>query len=272
LIFTDLDGTLLNHATYTFQLALPALKTLKEKNIPLIFCTSKTRAETEKIRKQTENTHPYIIENGGAIFIPEGDLLLESDLIKELTEDIQKNSGHRIIEMGIPYSRLREVLSQIQTRHPGKIKGFGDLTVKEVANLCDISSDQALLAKHREYDEPFILEDEDLLRELQEIAQHEGLRVTRGGRFYHLMGANDKGQAVLRLIKMYRQKFDTLRSVALGDSLNDLPMLATVDIPVLLPKPDGFHDPSVLLDGLFFAKNSGPSGWNDAVLKIIHGS
>ena len=224
------------------------------------------------IRRQTENTHPFIVENGGAIFIPEEDPLLEPHLTKELEEDIKKKSGCRIMAMGTSYARLREVLSQIEAQYPGKIKGFGDLTVKEVAKLCDFSSDQALLAKHREYDEPFILEDEDLLREVQEIAQHEGLRVTRGGRFYHLMGANDKGQAVLRLIEMYRQKFDTLRSVALGDSLNDLPMLASVDIPVLLPKPDGFHDPSVLLDGLFFAKNSGPSGWNDAVLKIIHGS
>ena len=225
-----------------------------------------------KIRKQTENTHPFIVENGGAIFIPKGDLLLESDLAEELTKDNKKNSEYRIIEMGTSYARLRDVLSQIKNRFPGKVEGFGDLTAKEVATLCKLSSDQALLAKHREYDEPFILEDEDLLGEIQEIAKHAGLQVTRGGRFYHLVGGNDKGQAVLRLIDIYRQKYGTVRSIALGDSLNDLPMLAAVDIPVLLPKPDGRYNSSFIFDGLFFAKDAGPSGWKDAVLKIINDS
>jgi mannosyl-3-phosphoglycerate phosphatase len=101
------------------------------------------------------------------------------------------------------------------------------------------------------------------------MAATSHLQVTQGGRFYHLTGANDKGQAVLHLIELYRQKFDSIRTVALGDSLNDLPMLAVVDIPVLLSKPDGRYDPSVVFDGLFFAKDAGPSGWSDAVLKII---
>lgn len=242
---------------------------MRDRNIPLIFCTSKTRAETETIRKQTENTHPFIVENGGAIYIPECIFPLASDFKDTSNKVSKKAAEYRIVELGTPYARLREVFSQIQAQFPGKLRGFGDLSVEEVAKLCDFSSDQAYLAKHREYDEPFILEDESLIRKIQKIAALSGLQVTRGGRFYHLMGANDKGKAVFRLIEMYGQKFDNLRSVALGDSSNDLPMLAAVDIPVLLPKPDGGYDPSVLLDGLFFAKDAGPSGWNDAVLKII---
>jgi mannosyl-3-phosphoglycerate phosphatase len=272
LIFTDLDGTLLDFSTYSFQPALPALKLLKDKNIPLIFCTSKTRAETERIRNQTKNTHPFIVENGGAIFIQEGSILHESDVKAESIKIDKKAPEYRVIEFGTPYARLREVFSRIQAQFPGKIKGFGDMKAEEIATLCELSLIKAQSAKHREYDEPFILEDENLLSEVREIAKHAGLQITRGGRFYHLMGANDKGKAVLHLMEMYRHKFITLRSVAFGDSLNDLPMLAAVDIPVLLPKPDGRYDPSVILDGLFFAKDAGPSGWGDAVLKIIHGS
>jgi mannosyl-3-phosphoglycerate phosphatase len=83
---------------------------------------------------------------------------------------------------------------------------------------------------------------------------------------------NDKGIAALRLIDFYRQKFNSIRSVALGDSLNDLPMLAAVDIPILLPKPDSRYDSSVKLHGLIFAEDTGPTGWCEAVLKIIHNS
>ena len=47
IVFTDLDSTLLHPKTYSFDAAMPALKLIKEKDIPLILCSSKTRAEIE---------------------------------------------------------------------------------------------------------------------------------------------------------------------------------------------------------------------------------
>jgi mannosyl-3-phosphoglycerate phosphatase len=271
-IFTDLDGTLIDHLTHSFQPALPALAALKERNIPLVFCSSKTRSEIERIRKRTENTHPFIVENGGAVFIPNKYFPPEPGSGIDSAQMKEKDLEYRVIELGSPYPQLREILSQIQARFPGAIRGFGDLSVAEISKLCQFSLDEAFLARQREYDEPFILANERLLGKIQEIAEHSSLQVTQGGRFLHLMGTNDKGQAVLRLIDLYRRKFGFLQTAALGDSLNVLPMLAAVDIPVLLPKPDGRYDPSVKLDGLFFAKDSGPRGWCDSVLEIIRDS
>jgi mannosyl-3-phosphoglycerate phosphatase len=272
LIFTDLDGTLLDSSTYSFQPALPALKALKERSTPLIFCTSKTRAETERIRRQTENTHPFIVENGGAIFIPKDYFPLKPELTTEYTKKDKKDTEYRIIELGVPYTHLREALSRIQAQFPGKIKGFGDLSVEEISKLSKLPPEEAALARNREYDEPFVLDEESLIDRIQEAARHSNLQVTQGGRFYHLMGSNDKGIAALSLIDIFRQKFNSIRSVALGDSINDLPFLAAVDIPILLPKPDGNHDSSVKLHGLIYAKNTGPTGWCDEVLKIIRNS
>jgi len=269
LIFTDLDGTLLDFSTYSFQPALPALKALKERNIPLIFCTSKTRAETERIRQQTENTHPFIVENGGAIFIPKDYFSPEPELTTAFTKEDKKNPEYQVIEFGISYTRLRDVLSQIQAQFPGKIKGFGDMSVEELAKLSELPQEEAALSKHREYDEPFVLDEESLIDKIQEAARLSNLQVTQGGRFYHLMGANDKGIAASHLIDIFRQKFHSIRSVALGDSINDMPFLAAVDIPILLPKPDGRHDSSVKLEDLIFAKDAGPTGWCDAVSIIL---
>ena len=70
IIFTDLDGTLLDHNTYSFKKAFPALRIIKKKKIPLIICTSKTKGEIEHYRKKLKNNHPFVSENGGAIFIP----------------------------------------------------------------------------------------------------------------------------------------------------------------------------------------------------------
>jgi mannosyl-3-phosphoglycerate phosphatase len=68
LVFSDLDGTLLDHDTYSFETARPALAELKERGIPLVLATSKTRAETESVRSALGNRHPFVVENGGAVY------------------------------------------------------------------------------------------------------------------------------------------------------------------------------------------------------------
>jgi mannosyl-3-phosphoglycerate phosphatase len=248
-------------------MALPALKALKEKNIPLILCTSKTRSEIEGIRLHLDNTHPFIPENGGAILIPK-------DYFSQKFNFTKEDSDYFIIELGTPYTELREAFNHLSTLLPGKLNGFGDMEAEEVAHHCDFSLGQAELAKQREYDEPFILEDEASEAEIQEIAGRLNLQITKGGRFYHLTGQNDKGKAALILKDAYKDahggKSESLKTIALGDSLNDKSMLETVDYPILVQKPDRNYDPSVKLDNLILASGSGPSGWSDSLLKLLN--
>ena len=211
LVFTDLDGTLLDHETCSFEPALPAIKTLKEKNIPLVFCTSKTRAEIEKAQLQLHNTHPFISENGGAIFVPKNYFFHKFKFTRE-------DSNYFIVELGTPYKKIREAFNQMRLLFPKKLKGFGDLSSKEVAHLCGFSLDQGKLAKKREYDEPFILENEATKEAIQEIAGRSNPNISRGGRFYHLIGQNDKGKAVLILRDIYKVKSKNLKTIALGDA------------------------------------------------------
>ena len=70
LIFSDLDGTLLDYSTYSFEMALSSIQLLKEKEIPLVISSSKTKKEIEYYRRKLSNNHPFISENGGGIFIP----------------------------------------------------------------------------------------------------------------------------------------------------------------------------------------------------------
>ena len=70
-IFTDLDGTLLDHETYGWKEAKPALNLCKALKVPLILVSSKTRAEMNLLRHELELTSPFISENGGGIFFPE---------------------------------------------------------------------------------------------------------------------------------------------------------------------------------------------------------
>ncbi len=263
LVFTDLDGTLLDHHTYSFELALPALNALKEKNIPLIICTSKTRAEIEKWRLELYNDHPFISENGGAIFIPKG------YFSHKFCFEREKND-YLVVELGTPYAQLRETLNRIRNSLRLELKGFGDLSSKEVARLCGFSLEEAKLAKKREYDEPFLLDKESAIKKIQETASLSNLQVTRGGRFFHLMGDNDKGRALRLLTDIYREKGEHIETIALGDSLNDLPMLRAADHPVLVQKPDGSYDTEVKLPNLHLAPGIGPAEWNDSVLELVN--
>jgi len=263
LVFTDLDGTLLDHRTYSFEPARAALRLLRESGIPLIVCTSKTRAEVEAIRAALENTDPFVVENGAAVFIPDGYLSTEIPAAR-------KDSGYLVIEIGTSYHRILRAFSQMKKRVPGRLRGFSDLSVEEVARLTGLSREEAARAKKREYDEPFLLDDPVThLEIIRKTAESSGLSITQG-RFFHLTGDNDKGRAV-RLVKDIYSRAGEIApwTIGLGDSPNDLPLLENVDFPVLVQKPGERYEPSIRLDKLIFAPGEGPVGWSAAVRELV---
>jgi mannosyl-3-phosphoglycerate phosphatase len=262
LVFTDLDGTLLDHDTYSFEPARPALQALEERGVPLVLCTSKTRSETERWRQALGNAHPFVVENGGGAFVPRGYFPFE-------VGGGESGSPYEELVFGTPYMELRRVLAGMKSRIAPALRGFGDMTDEEVAGLCGFSVEDARLAKQRDYDEPFVAGDGASLEALEAAAAEAGLRIVRGGRFLHLIGANDKGRAVSALRGLYEKARGPFRTVGLGDSLNDEPMLRAVDIPVVVGKPGGGHDPGIDLPGLVRAPGAGPRGWREAVLGIL---
>lgn len=262
LVFTDLDGTLLDHDTYSFEPARPALRALEERGVPLILCTSKTKAETDRWRRALGNSHPFIVENGGGVFIPRG-------YFPFAAAGGAEGLPYEELVFGTPYQELRRVLADMRRRIDPSIRGFGDLTDEEVARLCGFSAEEARLAKEREYDEPFVVGDESLFEAVEAAAGRAGLRIVKGGRFAHLLGSHDKGRAVAALRGLYEKARGPSRTVGLGDSLNDAPMLRAVDIPVIVGKPGGGYDPGIDLPGLVRAPGAGPEGWREAVLGIL---
>jgi len=262
-IFTDLDGTLLDQESYSWDMAKPALHRLEERDIPWILCTSKTRIELEPLRRALGHRHPFIVENGGAILIPQGYFAFAFASGK-------LSDGHQTIEIGIPYSLLRTALKEIGRETGSVLKGFGDMDPKEIADRTGLSVAEAERAKTREYDEPFlILGDPPQQQSVLNQIEAKGFRWTKGGRFYHLTGENDKGRAVRTLSEIFRKKLGAILTVGLGDSLNDLPMLAAVDRAILVQKPDGSYEDAVSLPGLEQAEGIGPIGWNQSVLSLV---
>jgi mannosyl-3-phosphoglycerate phosphatase len=265
IVFTDLDGTLLDCCTYSFEKAIPALELLRGKNIPLVLCSSKTRKEIEYYRKELANNHPFISENGGGIFIPKNYFKFKIHSPEFIVYD---GNDYYAIKFGAQYSDLRKTVEGLRKKG-FKIKGFGDMTVKEIMEIANLSADEAEMAKERDFDEPFIFEGNATeTQRLLRAIKAKGFNCTQG-RFFHIIGNTDKGKAVELLKGLYRKEFYEITTIALGDSSNDIPMLAAVDYPIVVQKPGGGYDQKIDMPGLIRASGIGPEGWNNAIIKLI---
>lgn len=246
LIFSDMDGTILDHDTYSFQPALPALARLRALDIPVIFATSKTRAETEHWRHAMNIAHPFIVENGGAAYIPKGE-------------------GYQALVWGTAYPKLVEALRRAAAESGCAVRGFASMTHAEVAAACSLPLDMAAMAADREFDEPFEVLTPERSDALTQAIQDQGLRVTRGGRFWHITGANDKGLAVEAVKRLYGEP---QRTVGLGDGLNDIPLLEACDVPIIIRSAQSEAIHQRIPRGTVTALR-GPAGWNEAILTLF---
>ncbi|MFH1642131.1 MAG: HAD-IIB family hydrolase [Nanoarchaeota archaeon] len=203
IIFTDLDGTFLDK-NYSFSDALPALNLIKKKKIPLIFCTSKTEAETLYWQQKIGISYPFIVENGSAIIFPDNKL--------------------RNIILGTNYSLLKQKLEKIEYNTHSKFEYMSNMTVKELVDYTGLSVEQAKMAKTRLYSESFLI----CRGSPQKVRDHikkAGLVYTRATLFHHILGDTDKGKAVRVLTGVLRKQYGQIKTISFGDSFNDKPML-----------------------------------------------
>ncbi len=264
-IFTDLDGTLLDPFSYSFEKASPAIAVLKEKNIPLVISSSKTKNEILFYREKLVNTDPFISENGGGIFIPKG--YFGDTLTLPGIHIIEENLFH-VVTLGASYEDLRKALKEL--REEGfRVQGFGDMSAAEVAEITGLSREESVMAKERYFDEPFLFQGTASdAQELLQSVKAKGFAMTMGN-FFHILGNSDKGKAVSILTELYRKHLGDIVTLAIGDNPNDIPMLEKVDYPVIVQLPDGSHDQRISLPGLMKAEGIGPVGWNKSVFLYL---
>jgi mannosyl-3-phosphoglycerate phosphatase len=262
-IYSDLDGCLLDRESYEFEPARPALEHLKRRGTPVVLCSSKTQAEVEFHREILGLADPFIVENGGAILIPEGYF--------PVPHAFRHSAGdYGMIELGVPYVRLTQALSEIRRSTGFDLHGFAGMSPEEVAFFTGLDLEAARRAKARRYDEPFVadLSPQQIDRLTFEIRKR-GLILSRGGRFYHLTGRNTKGLAVVLLSLLYRSDSPDLITVGLGDGPNDLSMLERVDFPVVIPRERFLVDTALMGRPWHVAPAPGPEGWAAAIQAAI---
>lgn len=254
--FADLDGTLLDKETYEYKKSLRGIDMLKKKKIPIIICTSKTRAEIEHYRRIFKINDPFISENGGGIFIPKRYFNFRFNFNYETKK-------YKVIRLGEKYAKILKVAKELKKNY--NIISFHELKVGEISKISGLKLWQAKLAKKREFDEPFILFNKKKKKKLMAYVKKFGLKIIEGGRFFHLVGRNDKGKAVKIILKLFRREYKRVRSIAFGDSKNDFPMLRVVDEGYLVKKPNGSYESDKFLK----AEGVNGGGFSKVIEKIL---
>lgn len=264
LIFTDLDGTLLNTETYDYQAVRPLLATLAQRSIPVIPVTSKTRAEVDHLCRDLGLRDPFVVENGSAIYFPKS---LDSAELPWALAEGEDDGDYRVLALGCNYVTARAGLKAIAQELGRPLKGFGDWTVEQVVQLTGLTPDAAKQAKAREFSEPFMTPKNVAPEDLQRAGAEMGFRVVLGDRFSHLIGGEaGKGEAVRQLLALYQaaHPHEPLTTLGLGNSPNDISMLEVVDYPMILPGAAGPH-PQLAQRGWPIAPEVAPAGWAAAV-------
>jgi len=254
LIFTDIDGTLIDFATYSFAETARTVKVVLARHIPLILCSSKTRTEQDSLRQALAISDPFIVENGSAIFIPPDTF--------PFPFAHRWVAGWQVIELGVAAATIQAALTTVRQETGLVFQGYADLSPAEVAHKTGLDRIAAAQAQQREYSETIVtpLSTEALTRLEAALAQR-GLSIVSGGKFYTVMGAgSDKGRAVAHLTALYRQKLGHIVTIGLGDSANDRPLLSAVDRPYLVQKPGGVWQAMEDVDVERVAA-VGPRGW-----------
>ncbi|MFT4787866.1 MAG: mannosyl-3-phosphoglycerate phosphatase [Paraglaciecola sp.] len=270
LVFTDMDGTLMDHYSYSYEAAIPMLEKLKRLGIPVIPTTSKTFAELIVLRKEIGLPGPFITENGAAVFIPKdffpnqpGDTKSVGDYwLKEFT--LGKEHWLGILQQGVAQLGGAQFADLFQQ--------FSQMTTAQICLATGLDSPAAKRAAQRQYGEPVLwLGGEKERTQFIQTLTKLGASPVEGGRFIHVCGNCDKGTALNWLVDEFsRQHPDsTCVSIALGDSKNDIAMLEAATIAVRILSPSNPLPQVNRTHNLYTSTHAGPTGWHECLTQIL---
>jgi len=263
LFITDLDASLLWH-DYSYEEAKPALKKLRDLQIPLILNSSKTLSELQTFANEIQSDAPIIAENGGAVCIhKKGSLAVPAEAINE--------GEYGIIHSGLSRESVLREAHSLRVQHKYKFEGFSDWSAQQLTEKTKLDLASAERAKLRYVTEPILWTDtEDRFEQFNDQLKQQQIKTIRGGTFIHLMGEVDKADGAKMATDLFIEQFPekSWTIVAIGDSENDLQMLEQADIAVVIP-----HRGEIRIrpnnKETIYAEKEAAQGWANSVEKIL---
>jgi mannosyl-3-phosphoglycerate phosphatase family protein len=268
LIFTDLDGTLLDQDDASWTPAQPALQEALALGIPVIPCSSRSFNECRALHQQMGLRGPIVFENGAGVALP------QNQFRRPLVPPSDESEGYWLCRVAQPYAYVREILQKLRQKQHYLFRGMGDMSPNEIQQYTGRDATMAQFAKQRRHSEAlFWLDNAKSFDIFVKDLESQGLRLTRGSHFIHVGSPCDKGQAVRWLTGVYQKLLGTRPQVIiLGDSANDLPMLQAADTAVVIRRPHAMplqYRPRDAQQQLLVSEAAGPAGWNQIMHRLL---
>ena len=254
LIFTDLDGSILDRDTFKFDQIKQYMKKLLNSGVIIIPNSSKTESEIIEFNQELGENLAYISENGSVI---NGLNILNSNFPNKIILSREKEELIDIFKNKVPENLQR------------KCKFISNLNKKDQISIFGLNENKLKNALKRKYTEPFLFEGNKIeKKDLLKILKKKSLTMQEGGRVINLCDNVNKVKSMNKILRIYKKIESYIKVIAVGDNYNDLDMLKNSDLPCLVFN-DQFKEDQINIDNLIISNMPSPEGWADVVKKAL---
>ena len=264
LIFTDIDGTLINNDTFYEGRNIEIAQTLSEHNHILIYNSSKTFSEIDLMQKRFNTSFPFICETGGGIY--------HKNLFNQVSDRLR--DGYSIMYEAKKIEMFKDIIEkEVQKNFKNDLDMFDDLCLDEKSKLSGLRGNDLYLASKRDFSMLISWKSDELrYSKFESVLHGYGLRLIKGGRFCHICTSHDKGQAVTFFLNQIKssEMYNKIITIGIGDSTNDIEMLSNVDYACVV-KSENNSELMKKIDNnkVVLSKNHAPEGWAECIQNIF---
>ena len=255
LIFTDLDGSLLDKETFKFDVIKDYFKELVRNGIIIIPNSSKTEAELLDFNEQNNLDLSFITENGSSI---------------HGLNKIHHNLPDKII-ISRTINEIRNVYEEnISLDFKNKTTHILELEIEVQQKILGLPLDKIKLAIKRDHSLPIKFNGTEIeKKEFIKILKNSGLTIQTGGRIMNVCDNVNKSIAMSKALQLIRKQLDDeVITIGVGDNENDIEMIKQTDYPCLV-KNENFDSSLINIDNLIKSTEPSPNGWADVIKTAI---
>ena len=255
IIFSDLDGTLLDKNTFKFDIIEDYFRELILNGITIIPSSSKTEAELLDFNNHYNLKLSFISENGSAIH---GLDLVNKKLPNKVSISRSIDEIYKIYNETISLDIKQKIIFILNLNFEEQKKFFG------------LPQDKMLLAKKRNHSIPIQFKGTEIEKKnFIKIMNDVGLSVQSGGRIMNICDNTNKSKAMFKTIELIGKETDeNIITIGVGDNQNDIEMLKNCDYACLV-KNDNFDSSLINIDNLIKSSEPSPKGWADVIKTTI---
>jgi mannosyl-3-phosphoglycerate phosphatase family protein len=269
ILFTALEGCLLDTRTGSWAAAQAGIDELERRAVPWVIFSGLTRAQMDPIRRKLGHSGPFVTEHGGGLFVPQGYFPVR-------IEGQERSGNFQMLALGKPYGETAAALEELAEEAGVSVVGVNQMNLRETERNTGLGRRDAEQFRLRDFEEPFFFagaSDAEIARFVAR-AKKKGYHAKPGTPFWYFSSLADSGAAARRLAQLYRASAPARRQsqiVAIGARPEDAGMLSAADRGIML-KAEGAADETEESGASRRperAEISDTNGWAEVVLGVL---